>query len=413
MNSKEHGAGSTESDCGLRIADCGFASNPKSEIRNPKSIVALTMVGAILISLTSSFANGAELQWRKGGPKKFTPSANSKPISSAASKFAKPKPRQDGAVRPVGFEDDGRREFDGPSLTAEQASGAESRSVVVEREANTAADERGVVRSAQLQFQSPADDRYNEQITQPFGQPPAEGESTEVEIDEEDITLPPSDLEESETAPPAMQDSEESIERQPRTFQPAPPRDAPRPDPFVEADESPRSGLPNTEDSTLADEGADAQTDCQRELAALKASTLHEVDLNIAVSGDPGEDFPIECSIDDGTWHEGRCWNETTYMWKASALCHKPLYFEDAALERYGHSWGPCLDPFVSGAHFFGTLPALPYCMGLHPPNECMYALGHYRPGNCAPYLIPPVPLSCRAAAVQAAATTGAVFILP
>ena len=100
-------------------------------------------------------------------------------------------------------------------------------------------------------------------------------------------------------------------------------------------------------------------------------------------------------------------------MWKASALCHKPLYFEDASLERYGHSWGPCLDPFVSGAHFFGTLPALPYCMGLHPPNECMYALGHYRPGNCAPYMIPPVPLSLRAAAVQTAATTGAIFIIP
>jgi hypothetical protein len=27
--------------------------------------------------------------------------------------------------------------------------------------------------------------------------------------------------------------------------------------------------------------------------------------------------------------------------------------------------------------------------------------------------MIPPVPLSCRAAAVQAAATTGAIFIIP
>ena len=77
-------------------------------------------------------------------------------------------------------------------------------------------------------------------------------------------------------------------------------------------------------------------------------------------------------------------------MWKASALCHKPLYFEDEALERYGHSWGPCLDPLVSGAHFFCKLPVLPYCMGVHPPNECMYALGHYRPGNCAPYMMRP-----------------------
>jgi hypothetical protein len=404
--STEHGARSTE---------------PRTAKLLPLRATLAGLAYLLVISLLAAPTSAAELQWRKGGPKKFTPSGHSKPIASAASKFAKPKPRQDGAVRTVGFEDDGRAEFEGPSLTAKQASGSESqnletRSVMVEREATASSNERGAVRSAQLQFQSPPGDRYNEQITQPFGQTPVEGESTEVEIDEEEIALPPSDLEETETAPPAMQESQEtqeSIERQPRSFEPAPPRNTPRPDPFVEADENPGAGLPNTDDPTLSDEGRDAQANCERELAALKSRTLDQVDLSIAVAGDPGEDFPVECSIDDGTWHEGRCWTETTYMWKASALCHKPLYFEDAALERYGHSWGPCLDPFVSGAHFFGTLPALPYCMGLHPPNECMYALGHYRPGNCAPYMIPPVPLSLRAAAVQTAATTGAIFIIP
>ncbi len=100
-------------------------------------------------------------------------------------------------------------------------------------------------------------------------------------------------------------------------------------------------------------------------------------------------------------------------MWKASAICHKPLYFEDEALERYGHSWGPYLDPIVSGAHFFSRLPVLPYCMGVTPPNECMYALGYYRPGNCAPYLIPPVPISCRGAVLEAGGVVGAAAILP
>ena len=131
-----------------------------------------------------------------------------------------------------------------------------------------------------------------------------------------------------------------------------------------------------TEDPTLADEGADAQDDCTEELAELKAHTLDQVDLSIAITGDPGQDFPVECSIDDGTWHEGRCWDETTYMWKASALCHKPLYFEDEALERYGHSWGPCLDPIVSGAHFFCKLPVLPYCMGVHAAERVHVRLG-------------------------------------
>ena len=108
--------------------------------------------------------------------------------------------------------------------------------------------------------------------------------------------------------------------------------------------------------------------------------------------------FPFECSIDDGTWHAGRCWEQTTYLWKASALCHKPLFFEDEQLERYGHSYTPCFQPIISGAHFFTRLPILPYCMGVEPPCECIYALGHYRPGNCAPYMCNPIPLSPRGA---------------
>ena len=398
----------------------GF-SNSQSAIRNPQWI-ARACIGLGLVLLATSSASAAELQWRQAGPKHFQPSADSRPIAQ----FAKPKPRRDGAVRVVAFENDGRAEFDGPSFEtqqpdAQQAGGAPLRSVVVDGGNSAAADEFNTVRSAQLQFQSPSetDNRYTDEITEPFGESPVEMESTEtetleVELDEEEMMLPPEELPESDLAPPAETNRQPSAnERQPRTFQPAPSQDAPRPDPFVEDDDEPDAGLPDTEDATLADEGRDAQADCAKEFAALKAHTLDQVDLSIAVAGDPGQDFPIECSIDDGTWHTGRCWCETTYMWKASALCHKPLYFEDEALERYGHSWGPCLDPLVSGAHFFCKLPVLPYCMGVTPPSECVYALGHYRPGSCAPYSIDPIPLSYRGAAFQAGAVVGTAAILP
>ena len=53
------------------------------------------------------------------------------------------------------------------------------------------------------------------------------------------------------------------------------------------------------------------------------------------------------------------------FTWKASGLCHKPLYFEDVQLERYGHSWNPVVQPFMSAAHFFVSVPLLPYKMGL------------------------------------------------
>jgi len=181
---------------------------------------------------------------------------------------------------------------------------------------------------------------------------------------------------------------------------------------------TPTDELPTDFGDLTRDETGDAERQlaesiCSQELADLKASTLADVGLDIAVAGMPGEDYPFECSIDDGTWHAGRSWPQTVYMWKASALCHKPLYFEDEAMERYGHSWGPCCDPIVSGVHFFSRLPILPYCMGDQPPCECVYALGHYRPGSCAPYLIDPVPISARGALFQAGAVVGAAAILP
>lgn len=108
-----------------------------------------------------------------------------------------------------------------------------------------------------------------------------------------------------------------------------------------------------------------------------------------------------------------RCYSPLTYTWKASALCHKPLYFEQIQLERYGHDAGPIVQPVISGAHFFGAVLLLPYSMGIEPPQECVYPLGYYRPGDCAPYMIPPFPLSLRAAAYEAGAIAGGILIIP
>jgi hypothetical protein len=177
-------------------------------------------------------------------------------------------------------------------------------------------------------------------------------------------------------------------------------------------DSLPTPGLTASPESTETEQQRADQV-CSDALADLKAATLDKVVLNINVTGTAGRDYPFECVIAGGEWHAGRCWPETVFTWKASALCHKPLYFEDEQMERYGHSWGPCCDPIVSGVHFFTRLPVLPYCMGVEPPCECVYALGHYRPGSCAPRYIEPVPISWRGALFQAGATVGAAAILP
>ncbi len=125
-----------------------------------------------------------------------------------------------------------------------------------------------------------------------------------------------------------------------------------------------------------------------------------------------GDLFPAECPLGAGPF-QPRMWAMTTYTWKASGLCHKPLYFEQVTLERYGHSFAPLLEPVVSGAHFFATLPILPYKMGINPPWECQYPLGYYRPGSCAPHMIMPFPISLRGALVEGGVATGLVFLIP
>ncbi len=122
--------------------------------------------------------------------------------------------------------------------------------------------------------------------------------------------------------------------------------------------------------------------------------------------------LPKECLIDQPQFQQ-RQWEPSKITWKASNLIHKPLYFEEVNLERYGHTAGPILQPVVSSAHFFANIAILPYKMGVHLPNECQYALGYYRPGDCAPWITQPVPLSLRGALFQAGAVTGAVLLIP
>ncbi len=101
-----------------------------------------------------------------------------------------------------------------------------------------------------------------------------------------------------------------------------------------------------------------------------------------------------------------------SYSWQASAFCHQPLYFEEVNLERYGRSH-KYVQPALSAAHFFCTLPALPYLMVVEPPRECIYTAGHYRPGS--PYeperILPP--WDTAAGVVEAGVVVGLIFAIP
>ncbi len=120
--------------------------------------------------------------------------------------------------------------------------------------------------------------------------------------------------------------------------------------------------------------------------------------------------LPIECGLGAGRRLD-RNWVPQSATWYASSLCHKPLFFENRQLERYGHSHGPFLQPAESALHFFGSLFFLPYHTAINPPNECQYALGFYRPGNCAPWLKDPFPISLSGAIRQTGIFTGIGFL--
>jgi len=174
---------------------------------------------------------------------------------------------------------------------------------------------------------------------------------------------------------------------------------------------SPRLNLRQAESElpTLGEEYAEAGPgEPERCPSPRDLKPINQIDHRIAA--EPGL-FPQECALSEDPF-QPRNFTPITFTWKASSLCHKPLYFEQPKLERYGHTFG-LLTPIISAGTFFVTVPCLPYLMGVEPPWECVYPLGWYRPGSCAPYTVGPFPLSIRGAATQGVITTGLWFLFP
>lgn len=115
---------------------------------------------------------------------------------------------------------------------------------------------------------------------------------------------------------------------------------------------------------------------------------------------------PAEHHFVPAPWHRSHA-SRNTYP-----IRYQPLYFEDPNMERCGETGG-CLTEFKSIAHFAGRIPLLPYMMASNSPHQCVGALPDcptcqkFGPDACLPK--PTV----KAIAVQAAATVGAVYIIP
>ena len=107
-----------------------------------------------------------------------------------------------------------------------------------------------------------------------------------------------------------------------------------------------------------------------------------------------------------------RPWIGGVYQWESSALCHYPLYFEEINVERHGHRV-PVAQPVISAAHFFATVPALPFLIALDPPHRPIYVLGHCRPGDLEACPIRRIPVLITPSVVEAALIVALCFAIP
>jgi hypothetical protein len=142
--------------------------------------------------------------------------------------------------------------------------------------------------------------------------------------------------------------------------------------------------------------------------------------LTIAIQTPQGElptDLAAACwqqlNATSGPLAAARLWSRQHYFWDATCMAHRPLYFEEINLERYGYGCYECLQPFASAAHFFGTVPALPYCMAVNCPGECQYTLGHFRPGSCPPWRCHRPSAKAIGGLSEAGVLTGLIFLIP
>lgn len=96
----------------------------------------------------------------------------------------------------------------------------------------------------------------------------------------------------------------------------------------------------------------------------------------------------------------------------ADRFAYEPLYFQEANLERYGNHHGG-LQPAISAARFFATIPALPYLATHYTPRQAYYWDWPYQTGREAPHVRELPPLRLKPATVESASIAALILLFP
>ena len=145
-----------------------------------------------------------------------------------------------------------------------------------------------------------------------------------------------------------------------------------------------------------------------------KFKSLREIRVNDPVKGEkiPDDDSKDLFKPASGDMHR-RSWGALSFQWKPTEFWHHPVYWDYVPWDYYGQWSHPLVQPWLEGVHFFGTVPILPYKMGLDRPFSRVSSLGYYRPGNVAPRVRHRLPWQWDAAVWESAAWVSAAFIFP
>lgn len=193
------------------------------------------------------------------------------------------------------------------------------------------------------------------------------------------------------------------------------------PSTLIEPQESVTQAAPICESTIYESTGV---SNCSRLFSSsLDMTIMHELNVDLRARRGEKDKLPEDLALNErgslqaapqiGTGCR-RYTSGNVVLWAAPKFHHQPLYFEQPMLERYGHHvHGNCVQSVISAAHFFGSIPLLPYKLGANPPLSCDYTLGHWRPGNCNPRtrFIPEV--STRGLVSQSLFVTGTAFFVP
>jgi len=104
------------------------------------------------------------------------------------------------------------------------------------------------------------------------------------------------------------------------------------------------------------------------------------IDISEKRPQDRANELPEINSIGAPRYHPPR-----VVFWQAPNIRYNPLYFEDVVSERYGHTYGPIVQPVVSGTRMFIQGAALPFNALVDRPYSCQSPLGFCRPGDPTP----------------------------